>query len=67
MIPYSLKMILTGSSDTIFTWVKVQNFKNPELSKFKSLNLLYAYKVLTISSLNGQLPKDELEINQRSY
>ena len=47
--------------------VKVQNFKNPELSKFKSQNLLYAYKVLTISSLNDQLPKYEQKINQRNY
>ena len=33
--------------------------KFPELSKFKSLNLLYVYKVLSISNLNGQLPKTE--------
>ena len=46
---------------------QILNFKNPELSKFKSLNLLYAYKELTISGLNGQLPKDELKTNQRSY
>ena len=45
----------------------VQNFKNPELSKFKSYNLLYAYIVLKILSLNGQLSKEELKINQRSY
>ena len=25
------------------------------------------YKLLTVSSLNGLLPKDELKINQRSY
>ena len=29
--------------------------------------MLYAYKVLTISRLNGKLPKDELKINHRSY
>ena len=49
-------------------WVKVQNFKNPELTNIKSSNLLYAFKiVLTMSSLNGQLPKDKLKINQRNY
>ena len=52
---------------SVISWVNIQNFKNPEPSKFKSQNLLYAYKVLTISSLNGQLPKDELKINKRTY
>ena len=56
-----------SSGSSLFARVKVQNFKKPELSNFKTLNLLYAYKVLTISSLNGQLPKDEQKINQRSY
>ena len=31
------------------------NFQNFELQKFKSKNLQYAYKILTISGLNGQL------------
>ena len=35
----------------------------PELLKFKSLNLQYAYKILTISSLNGPLSLDKLKIN----
>ena len=35
---------------------KFKIWKNPERSKFKSYNLPYAYKVLTISSPNGQLP-----------
>ena len=37
----------------VITWVKVQNSKKPELSKFKNLNLLYAYKVLTRTSDGG--------------
>ena len=28
---------------------------------------MYANKVLTISTLNGQLPKKELKIHQRNY
>ena len=48
-------------------WVKVRNFKNPELSKFKILKLAVCLLVLTMSSVNGQLPKDELKTNQRSY
>ena len=31
-------------------WVKVQNFQNPELKKFKSQILLYTFKLLRISS-----------------
>ena len=61
---------MLGSSEfslLTYAWVKVQNFKNPELSKFTSKNLLYACKLLTISSLNEQLPKYELRLNQRSY
>ena len=29
--------------------------------------MLYEYKVLTISSLNDQMPLDELNIYQKSY
>ena len=44
---------------TIYTWVKVQIFQNPELLefKFKNLNMLYANK-----SLNGQMFLDELKM-----
>ena len=45
--------------------VKVQNFQNPELKKFKFSNSQYAYKILALSSLNGQLFQDKLKINQR--
>ena len=44
-----------------YSWAKVQIFKNPELLKFKSYNLKLlncAYKILTISNLNGQLSLD---------
>ena len=37
------------------SWVKVQNFENPELKKFRSQNKHYAYQISTIFSLNGQL------------
>ena len=50
-----------------FTWVKVQNFPNPEFHKFDSKNLRYVYKTSTISVLNSQLPFDELKIIQRNY
>ena len=39
---------------------KVQNFKTPELSKFKTY-------CMPTKSLNGQMLKDELKINLRSY
>ena len=41
--------------------VKVQNFQNPELYEFKSLNLQYAYKMFTVSNLN------ELTVNVFEY
>ena len=56
--------LIACSDKTMF---ESSNFNNPELSKFKSKNLLYACKVLIISSLNGQLSTEELKINQRSY
>ena len=46
--------------------LKVQNFKNPELSKF-ILKVAVCLQVLTISSLIDQLPKDKLKINQIIY
>ena len=36
-------------------YLKIPNFQNPELMKIKSQNLQYTYKILTISSLKGQL------------
>ena len=36
-------------------------FKIPELSKFKSLNMLYAYKVLSISHLNWSIAQNWME------
>ena len=36
-------------------WVKVLNFQNPELSKFKLLNRQYANKIIAISHLIDQL------------
>ena len=44
------------------TWVKFQIFRNLELLKFKSQNLF-----INDFKLNGQLSKDEMKINQRSY
>ena len=34
-------------STNIVTWVKVQNFQNPELLQIKSYNLKYAYTHIT--------------------
>ena len=42
-------------------WVKVQNFQNPELEKFKFYNLQNAWKIVTISSLNGQMASNTLK------
>ena len=48
-------------------WVKVQNFKNPELQELKSKILHYAYKIITNSCLIGQLSLDKQLRNQTSY
>ena len=32
--------------ELVGSWVKVQNFQNPELLKFKFLTLQYAFKIL---------------------
>ena len=61
-VQYSMQR-LSANYKFIGTWVKVQNFKNPELSN-SNLNTCYMPK---ISSLNGQLPKNELKINHISY
>ena len=45
------------------SWVKVQNFKNPEHKKFIS----FVYNIVPVSSLNGKLSIAKLKINQRSY
>ena len=49
------------------TWVKVQNFQNPEHVKNQILKLAVCIQISTILSLNGQLSKDKLKINQSSY
>ena len=49
------------------TWVKVQKYRNPELTKFKTFNLQYAFKTVKIPNLNGQISLNKLKINQRSY
>ena len=51
----------------MITWRKVQNFKNPIISKFKILKHALCLQSIIISSLNDQLPLDELKIHHRSY
>ena len=46
-------------------WVKIQNFQNRELEKFKFNNLQYAWKIVTISNLNGQMASDKLIIIEK--
>ena len=57
----------TDQSLTPFTWVKVQNFQNPELSKLKPYNCNMLTKYSQFHVLNGQLSLDRLKINQRIY
>ena len=44
--------LVANSKDTL-SWVKVQNFENPKLKKFRSQNFHYAYKLPTVFSLKG--------------
>ena len=47
--------------------MKVQNFQNPELEKFKTQNLHYAYNTTKNIKLTGQMSFNKLKINQRSH
>ena len=47
-----------------YAWVKDQNFQNPELLKFKFLNVHDAYKM---DNLNLKLCLDNMKTNHRSY
>ena len=42
-------------------------FTKSELKKFKSQNLIFAYKLSILSSLNGLLSLGKKKINERSY
>ena len=64
-------MSLTVSQQTIFqsyqnAWVKVQNFQNHELKKFKYQNLQDAYKINNYK-FKGLIVFSCLKTNQRSY
>ena len=52
---YQQRTKVAPSKERVNTWVKVQNFQNPELKKTKSKKMQYAYKISNLSSLNGQM------------
>ena len=60
-------MIMCQNLSMLPTWVKVQNFQNPEPFENQILKLAVCLQISTISSLNGQLSLDKLNINQRTY
>ena len=66
----ALYIIAGAVTVTIVTWVKVQNFQNPELSKLQLLNMQYGICPLNIHNLRFKwwnvLTWDRVKINQRS-
>ena len=51
-----IEHVIRQVNHAIKAWVKVQNFKNPELLKIRNLKLAVCLQNIKNSKLNGQIP-----------